>query len=88
MTTIARGFTAPVGIDARPDGSFYVADARLEHVVRVAADGSRTTLGRGLRTPSSVTVDRAGTVVYVSEFDGRSVRRIDVRTGRMSTIVR
>jgi hypothetical protein len=88
VTTVARGFNAPVGIDARADGSFFVADANLDHVVRVAADGSRTTLGRGLRTPSSVVSDRAGTFVYVSEYEGRTVRRIDVRTGQMTLIVR
>jgi DNA-binding beta-propeller fold protein YncE len=88
VTTIARDFTAPVGIDARSDGSYYVADARLDHVVRIAPDGRRTQLGRGLETPSSVVVDATGTAVYVSEFDGRRIRRIDARTGRMATIVR
>lgn len=88
VTTIARDFSAPVGIDARADGSFYVADARLDHGVRVAADGSRTQLGRGLRTPSSVVVDRAGRFVYVSEFDGRRISRIDSRTGRVTALVR
>jgi serine/threonine-protein kinase len=88
VTTVARGFGAPVGIDARTDGSFLVADASLDHVVRVASDGSRTTLGRGLRTPSSVVSDRAGSLVYVSEYDGRAVRRIDIRTGRMTFVVR
>lgn len=86
VTTIARGFSAPVGIDARSDGSFYVADASLDHIVRVAADGTRTTLGRGLNVPSSVTVDRAGNV-YVSEFEGRSIRRIDARTRQSTRIL-
>lgn len=87
VTTIARGFTAPVGIDVRPDGSFYVADARLDHIVRVAPNGSRTNFGRGLRTPSSVTVDRDGNRIYVSEFEGRAIRGISVRNGAMWTIV-
>jgi NHL repeat len=57
VTTVARGFGAPVGIDARTDGSFLVADASLDHVVRVASDGSRTTLGAasGHQAPSSAT---------------------------------
>jgi hypothetical protein len=88
VSTIARDFTAPVGIDARDDGSFYVADARLDHIVRVAPNGSRTRIGHGLNLPSSVVVDRAGRTVYVSEFEGRSIRRIELRTGRMSSIVR
>jgi len=86
VTTVASGFNAPVCIEARLDGSFYVADASLDHIVRVAADGSRTNLGRGLRVPSSVGVDRSGNV-YVSEFEGRSIRRIDGRTGRMTRVV-
>ena len=88
VTTIARGFSAPVGVDARPDGSIYVADASLDHIVRIAPDGSRTRLGRGLQLPSSVVVDRAGRFVYVSEFDGRRISRIDSRTGRVTALVR
>lgn len=88
VTTIARGFSAPVGVDARADGSIYVADAQLDHVVRLAADGSRTQLGRGFLTPSSVVVDRAGRFVYVSEFDGRRITRLDARTGRTTALVR
>ena len=88
VTTVARGFTAPVGVDARPDGSIYVADARLDHIVRLGADGARTTLGSGFETPSSVVVDRAGRYVYVSEFDGRRISRIDSRTGRVTAMVR
>jgi sugar lactone lactonase YvrE len=88
VTTIARDFRAPVGIDARADGSFYVADAGLDHIVRVAPDGGRTTLGRGLVVPSSVVVDRAGRYVYVSEYEGRRITRIDARTGRMTALVR
>ena len=86
VTTIAAGFSAPVGIEARVDGSFYVADANLDHIVRVAPSGTRTNVGRGLRVPTTVGVDRAGNV-YVSEFEARTIRRIDARTGRMTRIV-
>jgi sugar lactone lactonase YvrE len=88
VTTIATGFTAPVGLDARPDGTIFVADARLDQLVRIGPDGSRTLLGRGLRTPSSVVADRAGLAVYASEFAGRSIVRIDLRTGRTTRLVR
>lgn len=86
VTTIASGFGAPVCIEAGPNGSFYVADASVDHIVRIAANGTRTNLGRGLRVPSSVDVDRSGNA-YVSEFEGRSIRRIDAPTGRMTRIV-
>jgi DNA-binding beta-propeller fold protein YncE len=88
VTTIARDFRAPVGVDARPDGAIYVADAGVDYVIRLAPDGSRTQLGHGLRTPSSIVADRSGRFVYVSEFDGRRVTRIDSRTGRMTALVR
>jgi streptogramin lyase len=86
VTTIASGFGAPVCIEAASNGSLYVADSSVDHIVRVAANGTRTNLGRGLRLPTSAGVDRAGNV-YVSEFEGRSIRRIDARTGRMTRIV-
>jgi DNA-binding beta-propeller fold protein YncE len=88
VTTIARDFRAPVGVDARPDGTIYVADAAVDYVVRLAPDGSRRQLGSGLLTPSSVIADNTGRYVYVSEFDGRRIQRIDTRTGRMTAIVR
>jgi DNA-binding beta-propeller fold protein YncE len=56
--------------------------------VRLAPDGSRRQLGSGLLTPSSVIADSTGRYVYVSEFDGRRIQRIDTRTGRMTAIVR
>ena len=88
VTTIARGFSAPVGVDATPDGSIYVVDARLDHVVRIALDGSRTQLGRALQPPSSVVVGpRRQVRLYVSEFDGRRISWIDSRTGRVSALV-
>jgi NHL repeat-containing protein len=85
VTTVARGFGAPVAIHALPDGSYYVVDARATSVFRVAADGTRSALGSGLQTPVSIAVDGPGNV-YVSEFERRRVRRIDVRTGRVTTI--
>jgi sugar lactone lactonase YvrE len=86
VTTVADDFSAPVGIDAQPDGTFYVADARLDHIVRVAPNGSRTEIGRGLDTPVTVAADRSGNV-YVTEFERRTVKRIGP-TGRTSLIVR
>jgi hypothetical protein len=32
VTTIARGFSARVGVGGRPDGSIYLADASLEDI--------------------------------------------------------
>jgi NHL repeat len=86
VTTVARDFRAPVAIEARPDGSYYVVDAAASSVFRVAADGSRTAIGQGLQTPTALSVDGAGNV-YVSELETHRVRRIDGRTGRVTTLV-
>ena len=86
VTTVARGFSAPVAIHALPDGSYYVVDASASSVFRVAADGTRTSLGSGLKIPMSIAVDGAGNV-YVSELETRRIRRIDARTGRVTTLV-
>lgn len=85
VTTVARGFDAPVAIHALPDGSYYVVDARADRVSRIAPDGTRTSLGSGLRVPISIAVDGVGNV-YVSELESRRIRRIDPRTGRVATI--
>jgi sugar lactone lactonase YvrE len=85
VTTIARGFNAPVAIHALPDGSFYVVDAAASSVFRVAADGSRTPFGSGLRTPMSIAVDGSGNV-YVSELESHRIRRISAGSGQVATI--
>lgn len=86
VTTVARGFSAPVAIHALPDGSYYVVDARESSVFRVTADGTRTPLGSGLQIPMSIAVD-GGANVYVSELETRRIRRIDARTGRVTTLL-
>ncbi len=86
VTTVARGFGAPVAIHGLPDGSYYVVDAGASSVQRVHADGTRTPFGSGLQTPISIAVDGAGNV-YVSELERRRIRKIDVRTGRTTTLL-
>jgi sugar lactone lactonase YvrE len=72
----ATGFSAIVGLAFGPDGSLYVcefsrnfpAGDRHGDVVRVAPDGSRTTLGAGqLFRPGGIAVARNGNV-YVSNW--------------------
>ena len=81
VATIARGFSAPVGVDATPDESICCrreARPRRPHRFRREPDAAR----RALQLPSSVVVDRAGRFVYVvSEFDGRRISRIDSTDG-------
>jgi len=75
-TVHATGFTAITGLAFGPDGSMYVTQfttdlkrfAPTGSVVKVAPDGTRTTLGVGrLVYPSGAVVDAAG-ALYVSNF--------------------
>ena len=75
-----------MAVHSLADGSYYVVDAQADRVFRVAPDGSRSELGRGLQTPVAIAVDGPGNV-YVSELDSHRIRRIDAGTGRVSTFV-
>jgi streptogramin lyase len=87
MTTLAEGFVAPVSIGSAPDGSFVVGDAGTNLLERVRPDGNRLVLATGLRIPSGVAVDASGNVFF-SEYDASRVRRLDVRTRRITTVAR
>jgi sugar lactone lactonase YvrE len=104
ITTLASGFQAAVSVAAAPDGSLVVADAGTNRVYRLAANGgsravvagtgSPTSGGDGgpatraaLHAPNGVAVAPDGGI-YITEFEGRRVRKVDARTGVISTLAR
>ena len=104
ITTLASGFEAAVGVAVEPGGTILVADGDVNRVFRLSADGATRTVvagdggsissgdgglatRAGLAGPTAVAVAQSGEI-YVSEFEGRRVRRIDPRTGVISTIAR
>jgi streptogramin lyase len=97
------GFLRPIHVNVGPDGSLYV-DEHDSHRVRridpsgrvtaVAGTGQPATSGdggpaasAGIAGPSDVAVGADGTV-YIAELDGTRIRRIDPRTGVITTFVR
>jgi streptogramin lyase len=87
MSTLASRLGAPVSIAAAPDGSVVVGDVQTDQLLRIGVDGSAAVLVSRTRTPSGVAVDADGNV-YFSEVGASRVRRIDARTGRVTTVAR
>jgi hypothetical protein len=87
ITTLARGFAAPVAVNGGAGNSLFVADGGQNAVFRIAPDGqSRRRVARA-SGPFNLTVDNRDNV-YVSELTGaRRVLRIS-RAGRVSVLVR
>ena len=88
-TVVATGFTAITGLAFGGDGSMYVTELSTNlrsqsapgRVTRIAPDGSRTSLSRGLMFPQGATVGSDG-AVYLSNFSvlpGRTPRRSPFR---------
>ncbi|HWE13052.1 MAG TPA: ScyD/ScyE family protein [Solirubrobacteraceae bacterium] len=89
----ADGFNAIIGLAFGPDGSLYVCEfsrdfaANDPHgdVIRIAPDGTRTTLGAGvLFRPGGIAVARDGTV-YVSNWS--TLTGTPTRAGHRGQIV-
>jgi glucose/arabinose dehydrogenase len=71
------GFARPTGAWPLPDGSLLVADENGGAVVKVAPDGGRTSLLRGLPLADDVVADPDGRVFAISISQGRLVEIAD-----------
>jgi sugar lactone lactonase YvrE len=91
--TIASGMNGSAGFDRDAAGNVYVANFGAPSgggtgVSRIAPDGSITVnFANGLSTPDDVIFDHTGTILYVSEWGGHRVRRIDPATGAVTPFV-
>ena len=94
-------FSGPVSLALDSKGNLYVADYHNHRIRRITPAGIISTFaGRGTRgssgdggaatvalldLPSAVGVDRSDNV-YIAEFNGNRVRRVDAATGNITTI--
>lgn len=100
--TIRGLFVAPVGLIYDGKGSLYVADAYLNRVKKVEVATHKVTIvaGKGvnqycgdggpareacLNQPAGVALDAAGNV-YIADAGNDRVRKVDVKSGIMTTI--
>ena len=79
-----------VGYDTTNQWVLYVTDAGTPNasmndgrVRKITQDGSVTTIATGLRYPSGVVVSASGTI-YVAEFYGHTIRKIDIPSHTMT----
>ncbi|MNX91233.1 Serine/threonine-protein kinase PknD [compost metagenome] len=84
----SEGVSYPKGLAAASNGTFYVANAANNSVIRVAPDGSVATIARGLNDPSGVALDEARGHLYVSNAGSGTIIRIVLADGSFSTVVR
>lgn len=92
----------PFGVEVGPDGALYIASIGHHHVLRwdkmsgritsVAGNGTKGYSGDGgpardaqLNEPYEVRFDSAGNLYFV-EMQNHLVRRVDARTGTISTV--
>lgn len=79
-TLLASGFTRPVDAITDSAGNIYVADEYGFTVVKIASDGSKTTLAH-LSDPDDLAFDEDGSLL-VTELGHNTLERIDPQTGR------
>jgi outer membrane protein assembly factor BamB len=97
-----EGFLRPIHVNVAPDGSLYVDEHDSHRVRRIDPGGRVTTVAgtglpetsgdggaaasAGVNGPSDVAVAADGTV-YIAELDSARIRRVDPRTGVITTFV-
>ncbi|NJL05674.1 MAG: hypothetical protein HC911_12380 [Chloroflexaceae bacterium] len=79
----------PRGIAVGPDGSLYVGQYSTSgRVYKVhPTSGATSIVASNLNLPTRLAVDPTARVLYVSEIDGRSIRRYDLDTQQGSVFV-
>jgi len=99
---LATGIGDPFGVEFGPDGALYICEVRHHRVRRldlktgelstVAGNGTKGYSGDGgpaaaaqLNEPYEIRFDRAGNMLFV-EMQNHLVRRVDRKTGRISTV--
>ena len=100
-TGSGASFYNPAGIAVDAAGVVYVAEYGNHTIRRITPAGVVTTLAGAGRSPGDadgtgaaarfnhpqgIAVDAAGTVLYVADYSNHLIRRVEVATGRVTTL--
>ena len=70
-TVPVTGLSSPSAITGDAAGNLYITDSTLSSVIRIAADGTQTSIGSGLSNPAGVAVDGLGNLYVTSNGDSK-----------------
>jgi len=87
VTTFATGLSHASDIAFSPSGELYVADPGSQRIVKVNANGTMTTLVRGLWTdPVSIVFDKRGNLFVAGAWVGRTDILVDMGLYKVSVV--
>lgn len=95
----AAAFTSPAGLAADRNGNLYIADAGTNHIRRVSAAGSISTVAGGgtgglgdggpattaMITANGIAVDNSGNI-FIADPGNDRIRKVDAVTGIITTV--
>ena len=74
-TVPISGLSAPSALTGDAAGNLYITDTAASSIIRIAPDGTQSSVGGGLASPQGITEDAAGNL-YVSSFTDSMVYEI------------
>lgn len=83
-TVTATGLNSPQGVGGDASGNLYIADSSLSSIVKIAADGTQSSVGSGLNAPLDVATDSAGNLYVTSSGDNKVYK---ITSGGTQTVV-
>ena len=83
-TVAVSGLSSPTGITGDSAGNLYFTDSSLSSIVKLAPNGTQSTIGSGLNSPRGIAMDASGDLYVTSNGDNKVY---EITTGGVQTQV-
>jgi hypothetical protein len=70
-TVPVTGLSSPSAVTGDTAGNLYITDLALSSVIRIAANGTQTSIGSGLSSPEGIAADGSGNLYVTSNGDNK-----------------